>query len=278
MAGEGGRLATWLAGRFVLRPTSHAIDSGAQVRFQLPAGKSSKSIEAFAHVDPQRIAEGLFPDLLVLKLPGTGGRAERSPALPSAVRFSGTSEVWTWNPPGYGGSSGKASLKKLPVASLAFFDAVTKMRRGEKTRVVLMGNSLGCAVAMWLAANREVDGLVLRNPPPLSATILNVATRQRSRLYQSLIRLPARWVGRGIPAALDILQTAPKCTAPALFVQCSGDSLVPPELQAKVRQAYAGPHRLVVWEGLEHHEVPEEKDAGEYYAELEWIFGTQEGK
>ena len=46
------------------------------------------------------------PDLFILKFPGTGGRAERATEHPAEFWPDRSAEVWTINPPGYGGSGG----------------------------------------------------------------------------------------------------------------------------------------------------------------------------
>ncbi|WP_153555952.1 alpha/beta hydrolase [Roseimaritima sediminicola] len=261
-------MRTRIADRVVLLPSTDEIEPGTQQRVELQAGPYGR-IEAFVHAE-QGLSE-TKPRLLVIKLPGTGGRAERSSQLPVNFLDEVHAEVWTWNPPGYGRSPGRASFANLPAAALDFFDAVVQRRRGEQTRVWVMGNSLGCASALYQASQRAVDGLILRNPPPLVQTIPHVALRHRAALLHPLVRPVARWISSGIPAEMDALETAPKCDMPAVFIQAECDTMVPPALQQLIRDAYAGEIRLVRWEGLEHHEMPEESQLEELGEAVGWL-------
>ncbi|QEG43387.1 alpha/beta hydrolase [Roseimaritima ulvae] len=257
-----------LAGRVVLKPSTHDIDHGDQQRVELDAGPCGK-IEAFVHAE--RPLHEAAPELLVLKLPGTGGRAERSSQLPVNYLDDVHAEVWTWNPPGYGGSPGRASFDTMPIAALNFFDAVTDRRADADTKIWLMGNSLGCAVALLQASQRSVHGLILRNPPPLVQTIPHVAVYGRPGWLHPLLRGPAQWIAQGVPEDMDTLHTAAHCSAPAVFIQSQADTLVPPRLQAMVRDNYAGPQRLIEWEGLEHHGIPQEEHLQQLAEGIDWL-------
>ncbi len=63
---------------------------------------------------------------------------------------------------GYGGSSGKPSEQGLIRDAIAAYDFAAA--RYGPTRIVLWGESLGTAVAIALAAEREVAGLILDAP------------------------------------------------------------------------------------------------------------------
>lgn len=264
-----------LADRLVLQPSTDAMDAGEQQRVVLDAGPFG-ALEAFVHAE-QPLHEAT-PELLVLKLPGTGGRAERSSQLPANFLDDVHAEVWTWNPPGYGGSPGRASFNNLPIAALAFFDAVTARRSAADTKIWLMGNSLGCVLALLQASQRTVHGVILRNPPPLIQTIPHVAVRRRPGWLHPLLRGPAQWIAKGVPEDLDALHTAAQCTAPALFIQSQADTLVPPALQAMVRENYAGPQNLIQWEGLEHHEMPQEGHLQQLADGIDWLRSQAEGR
>ena len=88
-------------------------------------------------------------------------------------------DIWTWNAPGYGGSSGKAALANIARRAEQYWDAVTAKYQSVQPRVWLVGNSLGCATAVHVASRFgvEVDGMILRNPPPLVETFKRVARR-----------------------------------------------------------------------------------------------------
>jgi pimeloyl-ACP methyl ester carboxylesterase len=48
-----------------------------------------------------------------------------------------------------------------------------------------------------------------------------------------------------VPAELNSLESAPRVTAPAVFLIAGRDSLVPPKYQRRVAAAYAGEKRII---------------------------------
>ena len=79
-------------------------------------------------------------------------------------------EVWTWNPPGYGRSEGRAGLRTIADAALAFWEQVTKRRGGPDVTTWLCGNSLGCVVGSPRGGNGRTGCRLLRADPPQPAT------------------------------------------------------------------------------------------------------------
>jgi len=51
---------------------------------------------------------------------------------------------------------------------------------------------------------------------------------------------------------MNAMHTAGRVHIPAVFLQSARDSLVPPELQNRLIETYAGQSRTIVLEGLEH--------------------------
>ena len=244
-------LRSYLLDRLVLRPSRQPIDHGDQQRITLKS--HGNDLETFI----RRVRDGkllhdkdemaTMPEIVMLKFPGTAGRAERSTLFPAEFVGDHHVDIWTWNPPGYGRSQGRASLKRIAAAANDFYEQV-KSWYGHSPRIWLVGNSLGCATAMHVAASTNDEylaGLVLRNPPPVDLVVRNVAT---SYPCGQLIHP----VADRLIDSMNVIFTASQVTAPAVFLECEADSLVPPELQQKVRNAYGGKHRCVVLTGLEH--------------------------
>jgi pimeloyl-ACP methyl ester carboxylesterase len=255
-----------LASRLILRPSVHPIEAESLRRVEIERERGL--LEAFVgqwHGD-LGAHSGEPLDLLVLKLPGTAGRGERSTLFPAHLMAGRRGEVWTWNAPGYGRSTGPASLQSLPDASLEFYDHVVARRAGRHTQIWLSGNSLGCTVALHLATQRVVAGLVLRNPPPL---VDLVAARDAWWNLGFGGRLVAGW----IPPQLDAPRTAPRVERPAVFIESGADSLVTPAMQRAVRQAYAGPQRLLTLEGAEHDTPMDDRYYDQIRDHLEWLWG-----
>ena len=137
------------------------------------------------------------------------------------------------------------------------------------TRFCLCGNSLGCATALHVAAairpDRGRTSMILRNPPPLIPVVKRVARRYP--------------LGRLIDPVAEVLDdrmnatlTASCVDLPAVFLQSQLDSLVPPELQTQVVDAFAGEKQVVVLKGLEHDGLPDESQENDIRRSLEWLW------
>ena len=105
-------------------------------------------------------------------------RAAHSPA-PLVIFYGGNAEEVSWqvsepwpsdwslalvNYRGYGQSEGKPSEQALFADAELVFDALAARADVDRTRIVLVGRSLGSGVATYLASRREVAGLVLISP------------------------------------------------------------------------------------------------------------------
>jgi pimeloyl-ACP methyl ester carboxylesterase len=254
-----------LLDRMVLRPTRHEIEFAPQQRVLLGTGGAGL-LECFVqrnHDAPQP------PQLLVLKFPGTAGRGERSTPFPMSMMSDVRTTVWTWNPPGYGSSSGRASLPGMASAAVEFWQQASARDRGPHTSVWLCGNSLGCATALHVAASAQLDpagaGLILRNPPPLRDVVKRVvANYPLSRLLD--------WVIDALCDSMDALSTAPQVRIPAVFLQSELDTLVPKCEQRRVIDRFAGPHRVVLMEGLDHGGAPNEVHEGLIEQSVRWLW------
>lgn len=297
----------WVLNRCVLRPTRHHLDPVQQIRCQLTGdGPSFSPLDCFVHPDPvwkcqhvdrsdvsQRDGWTLSdfgdvprPDVLVLKFPGTAGRAERSTAAPAdwlttptktwSVAASATkpptTEVWTWNPPGYGKSPGKACLSGYVPAAERFARLVVQSRAREDSMVWLVGNSLGCLPALALGSRPTWSdghhvGLWLRNPPDLATVVRRIARRWYAE----------RWMTRvtdRLPAELRSLETASECRFPAVFLMSELDTLVPPDVQKTVQDAYAGDKKVVPLPGIGHDGLLDDRHLDNVAAAAAWLHQT----
>jgi pimeloyl-ACP methyl ester carboxylesterase len=178
-------------------------------------------------------------------------------------------EIWTWNPPGYGGSGGKASLERIADAAIGFWYQVTERQANPDTRILLCGNSLGCVTALRVAASSTSDhhrtGLILRNPPPLIPVVKHVADQYPL----------SRWVGTVAESLCDPMNaviTASQVRCPAVFLQSELDTLVPPPLQRQVIDAYAGDKKTVVLGGLSHGGLPVDSHELDMKQAIDWLW------
>ncbi len=200
--------------------------------------------------------------LVVLKFPGTGGRAERLRPHPTECWPRCDASIYAVNPPGYGGSGGRARVIHIPIVAAAAYTFVREQHAGS---LLVVGNSLGCLAALYLAARFPVDALYLRNPAPVHQLI-----RRRWKYNWWNLGL-ARCIAARIPSEIDAVRNAAKTTVPCFLVSSAGDRLVPPRFQDELAQKYAGPLRRFVVAGADHHDaIPDEQRAA-YVRELEWL-------
>jgi alpha-beta hydrolase superfamily lysophospholipase len=249
-----------LADRLVLCPSSDPIPAPHKTRQTiLCAGQQ-------AEIWIDRVGEqAAEPEIFVLKFNGAGGRAERATSHPFDYWTDLPGEVWSPNPPGYGGSEGPATLHSLAPLGRAAFE--TALEAAAARPIFISGNSLGTAVAIHVAAHfagtPNLAGLILRNPPPLSQMIATKFGWRSAGL--SLL------VARQIPRELDSVLNAAQVPIPAVFLSSGRDRTVPPRFQQLVIDAYRGPKQVVTIPTADHVFTFAEDDHARYRAALEWL-------
>lgn len=255
--GESMSFLSWLADQLILCPSKHAIDFDGKRRelIDSPFGH----VEAWVGRYPEDSASEV--NVTVIKFPGTAGRAERAGVHPAEV-WGVNAEVWTINPHGYGGSSGRASIKKFPAMASAVHRHVAAVAPDRP--IVVVGNSLGCVSALYTAANHKIDALIVRNPAPVRNMIRN---RPRYRAWNFGL---SGFIADEVPHQLDSIANSAACTAPCLFIQSGADRVIPLPYQDLVFDAYSGPIRKFVIQGADHHELVGENQQQEYFEALHW--------
>ena len=135
---------------------------------------------------------------------------------------------------GYGSSDGSPSEKALVSDALQWYDHF----KAEKTYV--FGRSLGSGVAVQLAAERPVAGLILVAP-------FDSLVAVGKRIYPFL---PVQWL---LKHRFDSVALAPKMKAPLLCIVAAYDEVVPAEHAKRLYDAWGGPKRWVGLEGAGHN-------------------------
>lgn len=244
-----------LADRIILEPSTDPIDAPGKTRRLIPwrDGSFEAWCESYGDAEPR---------VFVLKLPGAGGRAERATTHPLEYWPGLPGEMWAVNPPGYGGSPGRARLANLPSVAEAAYRAVQHEAAGRP--IVVLGNSLGCATALLVAARFDVAAVILRNAPPLREVIVG-------RFGPRTFGIGARLLARGVPEPLDSLCSAGRVRAPAIFVMSDADRIIPPPYQQQVIDAYAGPKRVLHLPEAGHATPLLPRDEPEYAKLLTWL-------
>jgi pimeloyl-ACP methyl ester carboxylesterase len=154
-----------------------------------------------------------------------GGNAEEVSWLAqTAGEYAGWS-LLILNYRGYGRSEGKPGEAELFADALQIYDYAA--RRAESGRVAVMGRSLGSGVAVYLATQRPVAGLILVSPYD---SVESVA----EGVYPYLpIRLMLRH-------RFDSLSRAPGIRVPLLCLVASDDRVIPRPHSERLYAAWGG--------------------------------------
>lgn len=221
-----------LLDQIVLHPSTEAVQSTGK-RLVLPSGLEVWRYERHGH-------EPIQQHLFMIHFIGNASRAEREvPAFLDLFPEDTDLEIWSVNYPGYGGSKGEATLASFPSAALDVFDNLAMKANGSP--IWVSSFSIGTLPALYLAKERPVKAVILRNPVPLKELIL--------RDYGW-----ASWIVSDIPTELDSIQNAGKIHAPALFLSSEKDQMVHPSLHQQIHSSYAGKSEFVVLPGAGHND------------------------
>ena len=251
-------MITQIADRLILQPTTNPVSSFGKERLAISC--ESGTIEVWT----QRIGatRSEDADVFVLKFVGTDERAERTNYQPLSCWTDLRGEVWAVNPPGYGGSTGRASLRNFAAAGRAAYQRIADVAAGRP--IIVMGTSLGCITALYLGAHFRLDGLVLRNPPPLRQLI--VGEHGWWNLW-----VGAMLVSTQVPDYLCSIRNASRCNVPAVFVGSKRDRIVPPGYQVRIVKAYAGPKRIMRLRKANHSTPMNPVEQIRFRQEMDWL-------
>jgi hypothetical protein len=174
-----------------------------------------------------------------------GGNAEDvSHNIGQLKRLLPSYHLYLHNYRGYGGSSGTPGERELLADSLALYEYV----REQHDEVAVIGRSLGTGVALYLASQKPVLGLVLVTP---YASMVEVA----AHYYPYL---PVR------PLMKDRFDSASRVTqiaAPVLCLIAQFDEVIPREMSAALVQSFPPDQvREVVIEKSSHNTISEFAD------------------
>jgi uncharacterized protein len=143
---------------------------------------------------------------------------------------------------GYGRSTGSPDEEGTYRDGRAAYDFLVKTRRVDPKRLVLMGESLGCAISMQIAAEREAAGLVLEAP---FASIAHMA----GAIYPFLPLRPF------IRTRYDNVAKAARLKMPVFVIQGTRDEVIPVAQGRMVFEAAPQPKQFLAVEGARHNDV-----------------------
>ena len=144
---------------------------------------------------------------------------------------------------GYGASSGAPSEHALNDDALLWYDYAAKLG---SEQIFAFGRSLGSGVAVHLAAERALAGVILAAP------------------FDSMVAVGKRHypflpVGLLLKHRFDSAALAPQIRAPLLCIVATHDDVIPPSHAKRLFDAWAGPKRWIALPGG-HNEVNDQAD------------------
>jgi len=158
---------------------------------------------------------------------------------------------------GYGRSDGRPSEDGLYRDGRAAWRYLTVDRGIEPGRVVILGKSLGGAVAVDLASHVEPAGLIVQSS---FTSVRDMARRHFPFVPRALIR-----------TRMDSLAKIGSVSCPKLFVHSPNDEIVPYALGRRLFDAAPGPKRFHVVEGARHNDTYLVGGAAYYAALREFV-------
>jgi fermentation-respiration switch protein FrsA (DUF1100 family) len=139
---------------------------------------------------------------------------------------------------GYGGSTGVPSERANVADAKLAYDTLAK--EGVRGRdIIVYGESLGSGVAVQVAAEREVGGLILDAPYTSTVDVAEL-------VYPYL---PARWL---MTDRYETLRYLGGVKAPLLVVHGEKDSIIPIAMGRRVHAAAIGPAEIVTFAQAGH--------------------------
>lgn len=143
---------------------------------------------------------------------------------------------------GYGLSGGAPSEQALVADALALYDHARLLPGVQADRIYALGRSLGSGVAVALASQRPLSGVILVNP------------------YDSLVAmarhyypyLPVSWM---LKHRFDSISRAVALRSPLLCIIGERDEVIPPERGLRLYEAWAGTKRKQLIAGAGHNDV-----------------------
>jgi len=174
-----------------------------------------------------------------------GGNAEEVSfmleAIGDPVRGETPGTAWLLvNYRGYGASEGSPSQRSLVADALAQYDYAAQLPAIDRERIFVFGRSLGSGVAVQLAAQRPVRGVILVTPYDSLA-----AVAKRHYWY-----LPVDWM---LKHRFDSRALAPQLKQPLLCLIAERDEVIPPQHAERLFAAWAGPKRKVLLGAVGHN-------------------------
>jgi fermentation-respiration switch protein FrsA (DUF1100 family) len=144
---------------------------------------------------------------------------------------------------GFGKSQGKPSEKNLYLDAEAAYKYLRELKKYKPEQIVVMGSSLGTAVATHLTAQEKVGGLILQKA--------FTSARAMAQHMNPLYRWPIIW----IRSDFDTLKRIQNINVPVLFIHSKADEMIPYTMSVELYEKANEPKKLLLLEGYGHNDL-----------------------
>ena len=144
--------------------------------------------------------------------------------------------VWIFDYRGYGKSQGQPSQKGTYKDAKAAWNYLVEIRGLNSTDIIIMGRSLGGAVAAWLANRVQPSAVILEST-------FTSASDLAAELYPYF---PVRWM---VKYRYPTLKYVKKITVPKFFAHSRDDEVIPFHHGLKLYEAAGEPKTFIELEG-----------------------------
>ena len=168
-----------------------------------------------------------------------GGNADELSNMIDQSQKFGNWSLALINYRGYGLSEGKPGEKEFYSDSLTIYDYFSSRSDVDSGNIVVFGRSIGTGVAVYLAKNRALNGVILVSPYD---TIISLAKREFPYVPVELI----------LKYRFDSISVATSIKVPLLVLMADEDNTVPQEYSQRLVAKWGGPHEVVLIKGKGH--------------------------
>lgn len=169
-----------------------------------------------------------------------GGNGEDVANILDLINKIKVSKIYSFNYRGYALSKGKISEQGIYDDSLAIFDFLKQ--KNTIKNIIVVGQSLGTAVAGNLAIKRDISKLILISP---FTNIKKVANRFFPFLLFSYI----------LRSTFNLEECAGDIKCPVLVIIAEGDTIVPASISRELYSLLGENKRISVIPGVEHNNI-----------------------
>jgi fermentation-respiration switch protein FrsA (DUF1100 family) len=182
-------------------------------------------------------------DGAVLFCHGNGGNVSYRRGIYKPLKELFHAGVLVMDYPGFGHSGGSVHEAGCYAAADAAYDWLTTVQHVEPKRLILMGGSLGSAVAIDIAVRRPSRALFL------SSAFTSFPDMAQARFPW----LPGRWL---VHNKFDSLQKIVSCRVPIFLAHQRDDRLIPFSQAERLIAAASEPKKLLTLIGGHHNDMP----------------------